>query len=223
MRRHYGVYIAVFVALTALMVFMGIREVSARHAEQTFLLESTKCQRNGHWEPVPLKPGELDAIKRDLDIINAKLDDALAKTTALLYRIEAVETRQDALQAERGSLPSRNTRGVTEMVEGEIYVTTGYCTCVICCGIWSAEHPSRIGTDFVQLTANGDAPVPGVTVGSDWEVLKPGTKIWIDGLGERIVQDKGAGIQGKMLDVLYQDHESALSHGRQNLRVKVVE
>lgn len=29
------------------------------------------------------------------------------------------------------------------------FVLTAYCTCVKCCGEWSAEHPSRIGTGYV--------------------------------------------------------------------------
>lgn len=30
------------------------------------------------------------------------------------------------------------------------FKTTAYCTCVKCCGIWSQDHPSRVGTDYVQ-------------------------------------------------------------------------
>ena len=30
-----------------------------------------------------------------------------------------------------------------ELIELGEFKTTAYCTCVKCCGIWSAEHPSR--------------------------------------------------------------------------------
>lgn len=42
-----------------------------------------------------------------------------------------------------------------ELIELGEFKTTAYCTCVKCCGIWSAEHPSRVGTDYVQRTKSG--------------------------------------------------------------------
>ena len=95
---------------------------------------------------------------------------------------------------------------------GEFY-TTGYCKCVKCCGKW-AGYP----------TASGEWAVEGVTVGADWETIPAGSVIYIEGLGERIVQDKPSKwiiekYNGKILDAYYQSHSDALNHGRQKTEI----
>lgn len=54
-----------------------------------------------------------------------------------------------------------------ELIELGEFKTTAYCTCVKCCGIWSAEHPSRVGTDYVQRTKSGTIPTADRTVSVD--------------------------------------------------------
>ena len=107
------------------------------------------------------------------------------------------------------------------------YTVTGYCTCPKCCGKWSAEHASRGGTGYTQRTASGTIPTEGVTVGGDWDKLPKGTTIYIDGIGERIVEDKTADwinerYEGKIIDLLCESHEEALQFGVQKLDVWVV-
>ncbi len=85
---------------------------------------------------------------------------------------------------------------------GRFWVT-GYDLCVHCCGIWSAEHPSRIGTGYVQTTASGVPNQVGVTVAAGLE-FPFGTVLYIEGVGERTVQDRGVG--NGCLDVLCHDH-----------------
>ena len=84
-----------------------------------------------------------------------------------------------------------------------LYWITGYDLCVQCCGVWSAEHPRWQGTDYVQTTASGVPNKVGVTVAAGPE-LPFGTKIYIDGIGERIVQDRGVG--NGCVDVLCNNH-----------------
>lgn len=84
-----------------------------------------------------------------------------------------------------------------------LYWITGYDLCIQCCGIWSAEHPRWQGTDYVQTTASGVPNKVGVTVAAGPE-LAFGTKIYIDGIGERIVQDRGVG--NGCVDVLCNNH-----------------
>ncbi|WP_371079079.1 3D domain-containing protein, partial [Salmonella enterica] len=54
---------------------------------------------------------------------------------------------------------------------------TAYCPCKRCCGKWSGGP-----------TASGKMPKQGVTVACNW--LPFGTRVSIEGLGERIVQDR---------------------------------
>ncbi len=107
------------------------------------------------------------------------------------------------------------------------YTVSGYCLCPKCCGKWSAEHASRRGTEYTQKTASGTIPEVGVTVGADWDKLPKGTVIYIDGIGERVVEDKTADwinerYDGKIIDLLCESHEEALQFGVQKLDVWVV-
>ena len=90
-------------------------------------------------------------------------------------------------------------------------VATAYCPCVKCCG-------KNDG-----ITASGEKAVQGVTVAADTKVLPFGTKIYIDGVGERIVQDSGGAIKGNRIDLYFSDHQSALNFGRQTREVFIIE
>jgi 3D (Asp-Asp-Asp) domain-containing protein len=99
---------------------------------------------------------------------------------------------------------------------------TAYCGCVKCCGIWSQEHPSRVGTDYVQKTASGTIPVAGVTVAADWSILPCGTVIVVNG-HEYTVEDSGGLVKGKTIDIYMESHEEALQFGVQEIEVFVYE
>lgn len=92
--------------------------------------------------------------------------------------------------------------------------TTAYCTCVKCCGIWSSEHPSRVGTDYVQRTKSGTIPTAGRTVSVDPDVIPLGTAIIIDG-HEYIAEDTGNAVKGNTLDIYFDSHEAAVEYGVQ--------
>lgn len=96
---------------------------------------------------------------------------------------------------------------------GEFRVTA-YCACVKCCGIWSAEHPSRKGTNYIQKTASGTIPKAGRTIAADTSVLPFGTVVIIDG-HEYIVEDRGSAIRGNSIDIYFDSHTDALNWGVQ--------
>jgi hypothetical protein len=105
---------------------------------------------------------------------------------------------------------TRETVTETKMVRvgeslGQV-VTSGYCSCSICCGQW-AGGPTASG---VYPTANHtiavDASNPFVPIG---------TKIVMNGV-EYVVEDTGAFARyGVQFDVYYSDHASASAHGHQ--------
>ena len=74
-----------------------------------------------------------------------------------------------------------------ELIELGEFKTTAYCTCVKCCGIWSAEHPSRVGTDYVQRTKSH----------------------------EYIAEDTGSAVKGNVIDIYFDSHELAVEYGVQ--------
>lgn len=97
------------------------------------------------------------------------------------------------------------------------YEATAYCSCEKCCGSWALNRP-----DGIVYTASGAVTEQGVTIAADWDVLPPGTVVYIDGLGERVVQDRGGAIKGNAVDVYFEDHDEALVFGRQTVRLYIV-
>ena len=91
----------------------------------------------------------------------------------------------------------------------EEFIITAYCPCMKCCG----------KTD--GITASGDKATEGVTVAMD-KSMPFGTKIYIDGVGERIVQDRGGAIKGNRIDLYFDSHQEALNFGRQTKQVTIL-
>lgn len=94
---------------------------------------------------------------------------------------------------------------------------TAYCSCEICCGEWALNRPNGI-----VYTASGAEAVQGVTIAADWSIYPPGTVLFVEGLGEMIVQDRGGAIQGQKIDVYFESHDAARQFGRQNVRFYIV-
>jgi 3D (Asp-Asp-Asp) domain-containing protein len=93
---------------------------------------------------------------------------------------------------------------------------TAYCSCKKCCGKWADNRPNGIvyGASGAELKA-------GVSVAS---FLPFGTEIYIDGLGEYVVQDRPAewvfDKYGKnVVDVYFDNHEEACKFGLKYLDV----
>lgn len=91
------------------------------------------------------------------------------------------------------------------------YRITYYCPCSKCCG-----HSTGI-------TATGAHAQEGITVAVDPSVIPYGTLLYIEGVGYRIAQDCGGGINGKSIDVYVESHEKALQLGCSNNKVYIVE
>ena len=97
----------------------------------------------------------------------------------------------------------------------ELWLVTAYCPCKICCG----------KTD--GITASGRKAQEGRTCALNW--LSFGTRVEIEGLGERIVEDRGAKSlfgskknQIKHLDIFFSSHQDAKNFGRKHLKVKIL-
>ena len=93
----------------------------------------------------------------------------------------------------------------------ETYEVTAYCSCSKCCGEWADG-----------FTYSGDLAHEGVTIAADLNKLPLGTRVWIEGIGERIVQDKGGAIKGNKIDLFFYSHQAALEFGRQELEVEII-
>jgi 3D (Asp-Asp-Asp) domain-containing protein len=107
---------------------------------------------------------------------------------------EVIDQLQTA--ADENALPD----GLTKEYAGE-FLCTAYCT---------EEYPHICGTGD-GITASGQPIQADVTVAADQTLLPYGTVLYIEGVGVRVVQDKGAGVQGYHLDVAVDTHENALA------------
>ena len=91
-------------------------------------------------------------------------------------------------------------------------LTTAYCACTICCG------PKADG-----ITASGAKPVQGVTVAAS-RSIPFGTRIHIEGVGWRTVQDRMAKKYDKTrCDVYFDSHKKAREFGIKRLKVTIPE
>jgi 3D (Asp-Asp-Asp) domain-containing protein len=79
------------------------------------------------------------------------------------------------------------------------------------------EHPAY------GITASGTTVKEGQTIAADWDILPPDTKVFIEGIGIRTVEDTGGAIKGKAIDVYVEDVEVARQLGRHMATVYVLE
>lgn len=101
------------------------------------------------------------------------------------------------------------------------YRVTAYCSCEKCCGEWANNRPDGIvkGAAGIELKA-------GISVASP---LPFGTRVYIEGYGEYVVQDRTAAwvaekYNDKIVDIYFDNHEAACDFGLQYLDVyKIIE
>ncbi len=102
------------------------------------------------------------------------------------------------------------TESVTETVMvtvgeslGQV-VTSGYCSCPICCGIWSGGP-----------TASGVMPTANHTIAVDASnpFVPMGTKVVMNGVEYTVEDTGGFARYGVQFDVYYDSHSAALNHG----------
>ncbi len=142
------------------------------------------------------------------DEMLALQQQALAREELLSEELKELEDKLSLATAENADLSLENqalneaTFSLLDSFEleyvGEFYATS-YC---------AEEYPHICGGN--GITASGTDPTPGITVASDWDVLPPGTWIYIEDVGLRRVEDSGSAILGNRLDVIVDTHENAL-------------
>ena len=110
------------------------------------------------------------------------------------------------------AIPEQVPAPVQEPSRGErvlMMEATAYCSCAKCCG-----KSNGITATGVQASSR--------TIAADWNVLPPGTEVHIEGIGYRVVEDRGGGIKGNKLDVWFPSHQEAWKYGRRQVEVRVL-
>lgn len=101
------------------------------------------------------------------------------------------------------------------------YTITGYCACEKCCGKWAQNRPNGI-----VYGAEGTELISGVSVANNGFPF--GTRLFIEGWGEVVVQDRTAGwvndkYNGKILDIYFDSHEQAAEFAKREMNVGIIE
>lgn len=110
------------------------------------------------------------------------------KIVASTSELDVLKEKQKAYEAEQAEK--------TKMEYIGDFKLTGYCPCYSC------------SEGYGNNTASGVRAVEGITVAADTRKLPLGTRIYIEGVGERIVQDVGGAIKGNKLDIYVNNHSN---------------
>lgn len=110
---------------------------------------------------------------------------------ALAVIPETTAVVPETVIVEAETVETETTEPVWEFIG--TYKITGYDICYRCCG----------KTD--GITASGTYATAGRTVAAPYN-LPFGTKLYIDGIGYRTVEDRGGAIKGNKIDVLCNNH-----------------
>lgn len=94
--------------------------------------------------------------------------------------------------------------------EPQTFEVTAYCPCRICCGKWSGGP-----------TASGKMPKQGVTCAAPRRIPF-GTRLHIEGVGVRVVQDRLSRKFDHRIDVFFASHKEARKFGKRTLHVKAL-
>jgi len=90
------------------------------------------------------------------------------------------------------------------------YRITGYSACVRCCGKSDG------------ITADGTyAPAAKYRIVAAPKGIPFGTRMWIDGVGEVVVHDRGGAIRGKRLEQFFHTFNEAVQWGVQEREVYI--
>jgi len=88
------------------------------------------------------------------------------------------------------------------------FLITAYCTCRVCCGVYSGGN----------RTASGTVPTSNRTIAVDTDVIPFKTKVVINGQ-VYVAEDRGSAIKGKRIDMFFMTHKEALRWGKRTMTV----
>jgi 3D (Asp-Asp-Asp) domain-containing protein len=79
------------------------------------------------------------------------------------------------------------------------------------------------GQEGYGITYSGTTVKEGRTIAADLNILPVGTRVYIEDVGERTVEDKGGAVNGKHIDLYIADLGEAQDWGKQTKEVYVIE
>ena len=101
--------------------------------------------------------------------------------------------------------------------DGESPDVSGSRVLYVSATAYSAQDPGNS-----TRTAAGTLVRRGV-IAVDPNVIPMGTRVFIPGYGEAVAEDTGGAIKGNHIDIAFDTHKEALTFGRKNLEVYIME
>ena len=146
-------------------------------------------------------PVEVPDYSQSLEALEGQVDYLKQKMEEMQDRIQDIRNRLDSL--------------LETFDMADTYTITAY----------APLDPSAVyGLDYIgnpNVTASGDRPIPDETVAAD-KSIPFGTKVWIEGIGIRTVNDRGGAIKRGRLDLCMETRDEALQFGRQRRKVIIL-
>lgn len=123
------------------------------------------------------------------------------------YKIQLKKTEEQLIQTEQTVNYFMDKLGIEQME------ATGY-----------SPSDGIKGMDYIgdrNVTASGGKPIPGETIAAGPSVPF-GTKMYIQDLGFRAVNDRGSAIGDNHIDIVFKSRNEALNWGRKQVNVLVI-
>ncbi|SET56190.1 3D (Asp-Asp-Asp) domain-containing protein [Natronincola peptidivorans] len=152
--------------------------------------------------------GTINDKNRDIVILNEK-------NSMLLNDIKEMKNKEEVLK----EIALRDKRKIQQLLEENEKLriirarVTAYAPSENISGICADDNP--------EVTATGTKPRVGIAA-ADPEKLEYGTKLYIPGYGDAIIEDTGAALRrssGARLDVVMNTHEEAMKWGVKELDI----
>lgn len=132
-----------------------------------------------------------------LGMVGCVVAEAAANT--MKYKeLEAVSRTSGEIISEQAATISEQAE-ILKKYEGlsnrvRVCRITKYCACMTCCGKTNG------------ITASGTKAKEGRTCAADVSIYPFGTKLYIEGVGWRTVEDVGGAVNGNKIDIYVDDH-----------------
>lgn len=148
-------------------------------------------------------------------ITSVEYEEAVSNMQIAEELIEEICTKKSEYSLEEYSIEvliEKQKQAKEELEKFQLFYVTAYCGCLeICC-----PKPDGI----IGKTASGRMAVAGRTVAMDPK-YEFETKIYICGLGEYVVEDRGGDIKENRIDVYFPTHTQALAFRAGEYYVKI--
>ncbi|RWZ50154.1 DUF348 domain-containing protein [Halobacillus fulvus] len=134
--------------------------------------------------------------------------EAPARTASTASRASSSSASSSSSSSSEATTVSRNDSGSSRTLY--MHATAYTADCAGCSGITATG---------INLNANPNMKVVAV----DPSVIPLGTRVWVEGYGYAVAGDTGGAINGNRIDVHVASKSQALSFGRRNVQVKILD